>query len=206
MMPTGNQAASTARSWPRTIWVGLLALLLAIAAVTLWINDHQIWACVVGLLTIAAAFTSFTSGSAHCLNCNRKFTDQFYLGSLNECPACHTWHQYHQGKLVLVSADFIADEPGFSVSRDLLKSPPEWRLPWPGMCCVCRKPATKTGEFRIDQTVSEDLLGTKTVRSVRFDVGYCPDHKKGVDVWPFEMKFRSHAYWRDFCNLNRKHS
>jgi hypothetical protein len=191
------------RAWPRTIWAGLIALGLFIGAVNLGFNDHPVWAGLLAVLGIAAAFASFSSGAARCLKCGAEFSGQFHLGSFNQCPACYTWHRFEQGQLTLVPADFIADEPAFGVSVDLLEDPTQWRLPWPGQCCVCGKSGTSTAEFRIERGGSENLL-TRTVRSFRFHVGRCGIHKKGVDVWPGELKFRSHAYWADFCRTNRK--
>jgi hypothetical protein len=157
-----------------------------------------------GVSLDSGGVSGVTSGSAHCLNCGWKFTGQFHRGSFNQCPECHKWHRYDQGKLVLVAPDFVADEPEFSVSLDLLKSPGEWRLPWPSMCCVCHEPGTNTAEIRIDRAASsQNILGMQTIRSFRFNFGHCAAHKKGVDLWPGELKFRSHAYWSDFYEMNK---
>jgi len=197
------QRASVTRSWPRTLGYGLLAVASLAGVVSLWLNDHAVWACLLAVFGLCAAFLSATSGTARCLNCGWKFGGAFHMGSLNQCPECLTWHRIDRGNLVLVPPDFIADTPDFTLDVEILKSPAEWRLPWSGLCCVCHKPATSVTELEMRTLVSQHVTYNR-VSIVRFKFGHCTPHNRGAEISGSQIKFRSHAYWTDFYSTNRR--
>ncbi len=202
----GLESTSIARSWPRTIKWLLWSLGAGAAALALLVNEHEVWAAIVGLLVfLPGLLMAFTSGSARCLKCGSEFSHEMIPGAFVACSECHTWYRVKGKQVVGVDPDFVSDEPDFAVDENFLKNPLEWRLPRAGRCCVCGLPTLNAIELQSSgEVVSRDWLGHQKVRYARFNVSCCPEHKNGFQFKAGKVAFRSHAYWREFFALNRK--
>jgi hypothetical protein len=131
------------------------------------------------------------------------------------CQFCGKYLEGTASRIHLTAVDEIAATPIFET---LLPR----AIRWPDGCCVCRAPATRevtlTVKLKEEAPFAPDLavriasIGTLKlvgVRTLSVGVPHCAAHGDGASVayasdavTELAIKFRSHAYFADFCAAN----
>lgn len=154
----------------------------------------------IAFVTLVGAIIEFTeSGKALCPNCGEKLSN--LSPTTNDCVFCEKCHTYLEGKdhlLGRTDENRIADSPIFKAH--ITKGDPFL----PEYCCVCGKPAVR--RETIAPTKAPEASGQPNL-FVSLNIPHCAEHEKGA---VFEesggktyLKFRSLAYWKTFCKLNK---
>lgn len=158
-----------------------------------------------------------SAGVADCPGCDMPIFGLSTGSNLARlCEECGRYVEGKEGKLWLVDENAVAELPVFTTE---CPNP----IVWPEGCCVCGKPATRTIQAKLieidDAPAAKDMavrvvsLGTlrlSTETTYRVEAPHCQEHDDGVGLMrsfddellrPLIM-FRSHAFFRRFCELN----
>lgn len=186
------------RSIGGTVGFAVAALAGAGGAFWLYTNDHAILAAIAGFFSFSLAMGAFFAHSADCPHCGSRMS----AGAAVDRCGCGEYSRTENGRLVKVEPDYVADSPAFVTNVDQLIVRGGNSL-WPEGCCVCGAPSVR--HENLSATFDSPGVGMVQRLTLRFNVPHCQNHKRGVEVvggsgW--ELKFRSHRYWREFCRVN----
>jgi hypothetical protein len=161
-------------------------------------------ALAVGIGTLAQAFQR----SGPCPACGHVLLEQ---RGCAECPGCDCFVYVANDEWARVPEETVADEPFFASAL------PQSVI-WPSGCCVCRGPVDRTIRLSITVLTAREAFRKANyllIGWLRFggyvthlvDVPHCGVHMNGAwleepGVGPVKIRFRSHAYAREFRALN----
>jgi hypothetical protein len=143
--------------------------------------------------------------------------------SVTHCPACGQYSRPEAGTLVKLAPDHVDKNAVFPVHLNRLIKPglitglPKSDLRdvrWPNICIVCGGSPTRADPVEV--FVSR-MSGPMTTRlSLRFPLPCCASHHvdakmaENTELWSgpgfecddVQLRFQSHRFWREFCQLN----
>jgi hypothetical protein len=182
------------------------ALAGAVAAAIFAERGRWVGAVLFTLMAVLIAIVSCFWRKGGCPGCGTTVT--LLKGSLCPCPNCGEYAEINGGRLVPVDPDQVTSEAMFDLEiLPLLRAgqtPATWRWPREGCCCVCGAPATHSENLDVHFGSEHGLTPTELYASFRIPVPHCHNHHRGVSykMSVAILQFRSHAYWREFRQLN----
>jgi hypothetical protein len=144
----------------------------------------------------------FGAGTAPCPSCGAQL-DGLSTGT-NEgvlCPSCHAYSDGEQGEL-------RATPPGrVCVGRAFHAPLPEEAILPEGICCVCGSPSTRSVEVTLRLNAPGGSRYGRNYDARRLAIPHCASHDDGASLGGDALKqtisFRSYAYLRQYCEMNR---
>jgi ribosomal protein S27AE len=171
----------------------------------------------IGLYIIA----KLVQKKAFCPNCGKGTVRTFSSSLPGRCDKCDEYALIVDGQPKRIEDGFVARIPTFEVRFCDLEHPAGWADPWPGRCCVCGAPATRSVTFESHVLLSfSRFLGTTSSTSnvYKLELGCCEKCEKPFDSELLNppalkeahpdtpMMFRSYDFWRAFLARNGKRS
>jgi hypothetical protein len=211
--PAENAAATVTQDAEEnrfyTIYLGILALLGIGLCVLSYVYEWGFWGWFGGIFLLVAGGGGMLSmaktggvGKVECPACGGAFSVlHISMHRTVSCPHCHTYVEGAE-TMQVVPADRVAADPVF-------EAPLPKGFEWPKGCPVCNGPVTHTKKVE-GMSVGGGLamvaapVGVARVSAVQAPC--CDEHEDGVVLYRRAsgtlIGFRSHAYWKRFCELN----
>jgi hypothetical protein len=152
---TGPHGSSVTRSWKQAMLGGTMFVGFGWLAIYLFLNEHEGWAVIPGLMAVAGIVAAIRGRQGTCPGCGTRVHFEHRHGA-SACSMCGRYSRLEEGRVKFVEPGFIAMSPSFKVPFDAFLDRPDtlrhrwpWHWPRPGRCCVCGALATRSKGYVI---------------------------------------------------------